>query len=439
MFTRDQLIKLLAPLIVEQILTVLVGMADVVMVAAVGETAVSGVSLVDSISILIIQIMGAMATGGAVVCSQYMGKRQVRDAGTAAGQLVFVTLAISMAVTATALAGNRHLLAVIFGQVEQEVMDNAQTYFWITALSYPFIGLYNACAALFRSMGNSKVSMFTALVMNGINITGNAICVFGLKMGVAGVAYPTLISRMTAAVLILILLQNRHNALRIRKIRALRPHPRMIRTILSIGIPGGLESGMFQFGKIFLQSLVSSLGTASIASYAVACNLVTLLYLPGNALGLGLITIVGQCVGAGKPKEAMHYTRLLLGINYLILAVISTAMFFGTDWLVSVYNLSSEAAAISHVLLRAHCAAMILWPAAFTLPNALRAAMDARFTMMVSVFSMWAFRIGFAYVFVNLFKLGVPGVWYGMFIDWAFRAAVFLARFSGFERRAVSV
>ena len=439
MFTRDQLIKLLAPLIVEQILTVLVGMADVVMVAAVGETAVSGVSLVDSISILIIQIMGAMATGGAVVCSQYLGKRQVRDAGTAAGQLVFVTLAISMAVTVAALAGNRHLLAVIFGQVEQEVMDNAQTYFWITALSYPFIGLYNACAALFRSMGNSKVSMFTALVMNGINITGNAICVFGLKMGVAGVAYPTLISRMTAAVLILILLQNRHNPFRIRKIRALRPHPRMIRTILSIGIPGGLESGMFQFGKIFLQSLVSSLGTASIASYAVACNLVTLLYLPGNALGLGLITIVGQCVGAGKPKEAMHYTRLLLGINYLILAVISTAMFFGTDWLVSVYNLSSEAAAISHVLLRAHCAAMILWPAAFTLPNALRAAMDARFTMMVSVFSMWAFRIGFAYVFVNLFKLGVPGVWYGMFIDWAFRAAVFLARFSGFERRAVSV
>ena len=439
MFTRDQLIKLLAPLIVEQILTVLVGMADVVMVAAVGETAVSGVSLVDSISILIIQIMGAMATGGAVVCSQYLGKRQVRDAGTAAGQLVFVTLAISMAVTVAALAGNRHLLAVIFGQVEQEVMDNAQTYFWITALSYPFIGLYNACAALFRSMGNSKVSMFTALVMNGINITGNAICVFGLKMGVAGVAYPTLISRMTAAVLILILLQNRHNALRIRKIRVLRPHPRMIRTILSIGIPGGLESGMFQFGKIFLQSLVSSLGTASIASYAVACNLVTLLYLPGNALGLGLITIVGQCVGAGKPKEAMHYTSLLLGINCLILAVISTAMFFGTDWLVSVYNLSSEAAAISHVLLRAHCAAMILWPAAFTLPNALRAAMDARFTMMVSVFSMWAFRIGFAYVFVNLFKLGVPGVWYGMFIDWAFRAAVFLARFSGFERRAVSV
>ena len=439
MFTRTQLIKLLAPLIVEQILTVLVGMADVVMVAAVGEAAVSGVSLVDSISILIIQIMGAMATGGAVVCSQYLGKRQVRDAGTAAGQLVFVTLAISLGVTAVALAGNRRLLSAIFGQVEREVMDNAQTYFLITAMSYPFIGLYNACAALFRSMGNAKVSMFTSLVMNGINITGNAVCVFGLKMGVAGVAYPTLVSRMTAAVLIFVLLQNRHNEIRISGLKALKPHSGMIRTILSVGIPGGLENGMFQFGKIFLQSLVSSLGTASIASYAVACNLVTLLYLPGNALGLGLITIVGQCVGAGKPREAMHYTKVLLAVNYLILAVLSTAMFFGTDLLVSFYNLSPEAAAISHVLLQAHCVAMILWPAAFTLPNALRAALDARFTMAVSVFSMWAFRIGFAYLFVYLFDLGVPGVWYGMFIDGVFRALVFAGRFAGFEKRAMSV
>ena len=439
MFTRTQLIKLLAPLIVEQILTVLVGMADVVMVAAVGEAAVSGVSLVDSISILIIQIMGAMATGGAVVCSQYLGKRQVRDAGTAAGQLVFVTLAISLGVTAVALAGNRRLLSAIFGQVEREVMDNAQTYFLITAMSYPFIGLYNACAALFRSMGNAKVSMFTSLVMNGINITGNAVCVFGLKMGVAGVAYPTLVSRMTAAVLIFVLLQNRHNEIRISGLKALKPHSGMIRTILSVGIPGGLENGMFQFGKIFLQSLVSSLGTASIASYAVACNLVTLLYLPGNALGLGLITIVGQCVGAGKPREAMHYTKVLLAVNYLILAVLSTAMFFGTEVLVLFYDLSHEAAAISHVLLQAHCVAMILWPAAFTLPNALRAALDARFTMAVSVFSMWAFRIGFAYLFVYLFDLGVPGVWYGMFIDWVFRALVFAGRFAGFEKRAMSV
>ena len=310
MFSKKQLIKLLAPLIVEQIMAVLVGRVDVVMVAAVGEAAVSGVSLVDSISVLIIQIMGALATGGAVISAQYLGKEQPRDARKAAGQLVSVTLTLSLIVTLIAIIGNRHLLGAIFGKVELSVMDNAQTYFWITALSYPFIGLYNACAALFRSMGNSKVSMMTSLVMNVINIVGNAICVFGLKMGVAGVAYPTLFSRIIAAAMMFVLIQNRHNSIRLNSMKSLVPDMGMIKNILSIGIPGGLESGMFQFGKIFLQSLVSSLGTASIAGYAVASNLVTILYLPGTAIGLGLITIVGQCVGAGRLSEAKHYAKV---------------------------------------------------------------------------------------------------------------------------------
>ena len=300
MFSRKQMIKLLAPLIVEQIMAVLVGMVDVVMVAAVGESAVSGVALVDSISVLIIQIMGALATGGAVISAQYLGKEQPRDARKAAGQLVLVTMLLSVVIAGIALIGGRHLLGGIFGKVEQDVMDNAQTYFWITALSYPFIGLYNACTALFRSMGNSKVSMMTSFVMNMINIIGNAICVFGLKMGVSGVAWPTFISRVAAALMMFVLIQNRNNSIRLNSWKFLIPDRHMIKNILSIGIPNGLENGMFQFGKIFLQSLVSSLGTVSIASFAVASNLVTVLYLPGNAIGLGLVTIVGQCVGAGR-------------------------------------------------------------------------------------------------------------------------------------------
>lgn len=439
MFSRKQLIKLLAPLIVEQIMAVLVGMVDVVMVAAVGEAAVSGVALVDSISILIIQIMGALATGGAVISAQYLGKEQPRDARKAAGQLVTVTLALSMLVTAVAVIGGRHLLGAIFGKVEVDVMNNAQTYFWITALSYPFIGLYNACAALFRSMGNSKVSMMTSLVMNIINIIGNAICVFGLKMGVAGVAYPTLLSRIIAAAMMFVLIQNRHNSIRLNSFKSLIPDMKMIKNILSIGIPNGLESGMFQFGKIFLQSLVSSLGTAAIASYAVASNLVTILYLPGTAIGLGLITIVGQCVGAGRLKEAKRYAKSLVGVNYAILAVLSTSMVLFSSQLVGIYHLSPQASALSQSLITAHSVAMIAWPLAFTIPHTLRASLDAKFTMAVSVFSMWAFRIGFAYLFVYIFKLGVMGVWYGMFIDWIFRSVVFSCRFRGFESRALSV
>lgn len=424
---------------VEQILAVLVGMVDVVMVAAVGEAAVSGVSLVDSISILIIQILAALATGGAVISAQYLGKKQAGNACRAAGQLIGVTTALSLVVTIAALLGNRHLLSAIFGRVEPAVMNDAVIYFRITALSYPFLAIYNSCAALFRSMGNSRVSMMTSLVMNTINVVGNAICVFGLHMGVAGVAYPTLLGRMTAAVLILYLIQNPGNVVRINSIRELRPNLHMIKNILSIGIPNGLESGMFQFGKIALQSLVSSLGTAAIASYAVASNLVTLLYLPGNAIGLGLITIVGQCVGAGERGEAKRYTKLLVTVNYGILLILCTVMVVFSQGLVGIYNLSPEASVISRQMITAHSFAMIIWPLAFTIPHALRASLDAKFTMCVSVFSMWMFRIAFAYLFVRVLHLGVMGVWYGMFIDWAFRAVIFAIRFRGLDKRTVSI
>ena len=439
MFNRKDLIRLLAPLIVEQVLAVLVGMADVIMVAAVGEAAVSGVALVDSISLLIIQILAALATGGAVISAQYLGKKQSENACKAAGQLIGVTTVLSLIVSITALVGNRFLLVMIFGNVESRVMNDAVVYFGITAISYPFMAVYNSCAALFRSMGNSKVSMVVSMVMNTINIVGNAICVFGLHMGVSGVAFPTLLSRIVAAVMMFYLIQNPNNTVRIKRLEELKPDFRMIKNILSVGIPNGLENGMFQFGKIALQSLVSSLGTAAIASYAVASNLVTLLYLPGNAIGLGLITIVGQCVGAGERKQAKHYTRLLVMVNYGILLVLCTVMILFSGQLVSIYQLSKEAAMISVEMIKAHSYAMIVWPMSFTIPFALRASMDAKFTMMVSIFSMWLFRIASAYVFVRVLNLGVMGVWYGMFIDWFFRAMVFAFRFRGIEKRAVSV
>lgn len=435
MFSRRDLSRLLGPLIVEQILAVLVGMVDVVMVAAVSEAAVSGVALVDSISMLIIQLMAALATGGAVVCAQYIGKRRPDQACRAAGQLVLITATASVIIAVIAVAGNRSLLLLVFGRTEDAVMNNAVIYFRITALSYPFLAVYNAGAALFRSMGNSRVSMKASILMNGINVAGNAICIYGLHMGVEGVAIPTLISRIFAAVLIMYLVRDPGNAIRITNLAQLKPERYMIKKILAVGVPSGLESGMFQFGKLALQRLVATLGTASIAGFAVASNLVTLEYLAGNALGLGLITIVGQCVGAGEPEQARSYTKKLLAVNYAILAVVCSAMILGRVPIVGVYNLSAEASAMAQRLILVHSFAMVIWPPSFTLTNTLRAGFDARFTMVISVFSMWVFRIGFAYLFVNSFHMGVMGVWYGMFIDWAFRAAVFSLRFHGFTNR----
>lgn len=435
MFTRKDLEKLLLPLIVEQLLAVLVGMADVVMVAAVGETAVSGVSLVDSISILIIQMLAALATGGSVVCAQYIGKKQPENACEAAGQLILVTTMVSVVIAVIALIGNRHLLAMIFGKVENSVMENAQIYFWLSALSYPFLAVYNSCAALYRAMGNSKVSMYASLVMNAINIAGNAICVFGLHMGVEGVGIPTLVSRAFAAILMLFLIQRPQNVIRIRNLQELRFNGRMIKDILKVGVPNGMENTMFQFGKLFLQSLVSSLGTVAIASYAVASNLVTFEYLVGNAIGLGIITIVGQCVGAGEWEQAKQYTKKLVLVNYAALVVICSLMILFRNQVVGIYNLSPEATRTSAEMLFAHSLAMVVWPLAFTIPYSLRASFDAPFTMYVSVASMWIFRIASAYFFVKVLNLGVMGVWYGMYIDWVFRGLLFVNRFHHFGQK----
>ena len=439
LFSRKDLVRLLGPLIVEQVLAVLVGMVDVVMVAAVGETAVSGVALVDSISILIIQLLSALATGGAVVCSQYMGKQQSEAACYAAGQLVFITAACAVFFASVALFGERHLLRLIFGQAEKAVLDNAATYFRITALSYLFLALYNSGAALFRSMGNSRVSMVVSLFMNGINIVGNAICIYGFHMGVEGVAFPTLISRIVAAIMILWLIRDRDNTIHISNNSVLRPNREIMKKILRVGVPNGLETGMFQFGKIALQSLVSTLGTAAIASFAVASNLVTLHYLPGNAIGLGLITIAGRCVGAGEYEQAKQYTKKLLLLDYAMLFVICTIMALFSHQIVRMYNLSPEAAVLTRGMILMHSCAMIVWPLAFPLPNTLRAGLDARFTMTVSIFSMWAFRFGFAYLFVKVWNTGVAGIWFGMFIDWIFRAIVFVLRFHGFTSRAQQI
>ncbi len=435
MFSRRDLVKLLAPLVVEQILAVLVGMADVVMVAAVGEAAVSGVSLVDSINILIIQLLSALATGGAVISAQYLGKQKPDQACRAAGQLISITTLLSVTLTAIALVLNRRLLGVVFGSVETEVMNNAEIYFAITAASYPFLALYNSCAALYRSMGNSKVSMKVSLLMNAINVAGNAICVFGLHMGVEGVAYPTLISRMTAGIIMMVLIRKPSNEIRLKSARDLKLNRKMIENILAVGIPNGLENSIFQIGKLTLQSLVSSLGTTALASYAVASNLVTLQYLPGQAIGLGLITIVGQCAGAGEFEQAKSYTKLLIKVNYACLLVICTVMVLGSGTIVQIYNLSPAAGEEARMMMTAHALAMTIWPIAFTLPNVLRASLDAKFTMLVSVSSMWIFRVGLAYFFVRVMNMGIMGVWYGMFVDWIFRAALFGIRFKEYGKR----
>ena len=429
MFSKKQLARLIWPLIVEQFLAVAIGMADTVMVTSCGEAAVAGVSLVDSINVLLINIFSALATGGAILASQYIGRQDHEQANKAAKQLVLVTAGISLLVMGLCLIANHGILHLVFGEAEADVMSNSETYFFWSALSYPFLAMYNAGAALFRAMGNSRVSMLTSLLMNLLNIGGNALLIYGVKMGVAGAAIASLVSRFVGAVIMLALLRFRHQLIRLDSLIHLGFHPHMIKQILGVGIPNGLENGMFQIGKILVQRLITALGTVSISANAVANTVAALPQIPGAAIGLAMITVVGQCIGAGEQEQAKSYTLRLTGLAYASMSVLCILEVIFVAPIVGCFNLLPETASLARQLLIYHgVTCLLMWPASFVLPNGLRAAGDVRFTMLVSVLSMWIFRIGFSYLLVDYLQMGVLGVWVAMTIDWLVRLIVFAVR-----------
>ena len=428
-FSKQDLKKLIIPLVIEQMLVIMVGTADTIMVSAAGEAAVSGVSLVDMISVLLINIFAALATGGAVVASQLLGARDRGKACKSASQLLFITAIISIVIMIFSILFRGQLLRLLFGGISDDVMENAMTYFWITALSFPFLALYNACAALFRSMGNSRVSMFTSVVMNIINVVGNAILIYGFRMGVVGVAVPTLISRVIGAIILLILIAKPHNEIHVT-LKEFTPDLQMIRRILFIGIPSGFENSLFQMGRLLVVSIIAQFGTVQIAANAVASNLDSLGCIPGQAINLAMITVVGRCVGALDYNQAKYYTKKLLKVAYAATIIMNSVVLLSMPLLLRIYNLSQETIQLATILAIIHNGCAILfWPASFTLPNALRAANDVKFTMTVSIASMWIFRIIFSYILGIILGWGAIGVRISMIMDWICRLSFFIARF----------
>lgn len=442
LFSRNDLVRLILPLVIEQLLLMTVGMADTVMVTTSGEAAVSGVSLVDNINTLIIQVFSALSTGGAVVVSQYLGREDVDNAKSASKQLLYAMTALSVLLMAAALIFRQHILSLIFGRVEPAVMDSALIYFLLTAAAYPFMGVYNAGAALFRAMGNSKVSMFCSLIINVINIVVNAVFIYGFGMGAAGAGIGTLVSRIAAAVIIMKLLNHPDHVVRVEGLLKFEFRGAIIRRILFIGIPNGLENGMFQAGKLLVLNLITTFGTSAVAANAIANSIAGVVNVPGQALGLAIITVIGRCMGAGEQGQAARYTKYLVGASYLCMGLLSAGMFCSAHLLVTLFNLTPQACAMAAQVLRV-CAVgnLLFWPMSFTLPNALRAAGDAIFTMAVSLRSMFVCRVALSYVFACSWGLGLglTGVWLAMVADWVVRAALFLTRWLRGKWRRIKV
>ena len=433
LYSGKDLRKLIIPLIIEQILAIAVGMADTIMVSAAGEAAVSGVSLVDTVNILLINVFSALATGGAVVSGHFLGKKKREDACKSAWQILLFATLLAFVISVIFITAHDPLLRLMFGKIEDDVMKASKTYLIITTYSFVALAIYNSCAALFRAMNESKVTMWVSLLMNVINVVGNAICIYGLHMGVAGVAIPTTISRYVAAVVIFLLMFQTKKEINLCGQITWKFNGSLIKKILYIAIPNGLENSMFQLGKVLVLSLVSTFGTYAIAANAVS-NVITLFsILPGQAICLAVTTVIARCVGAGDYEQAKYYNKKLILLTHIGMAITIFIVFITLPFILKVYNLSEAASeATRHIIWFHGCCAILIWAESFTLPATFRACGDAKACMIISTVSMWIFRVGASYILGKNLGLGVFGVWVAMIIDWAFRSLLFGIRyFSG--------
>ncbi len=430
MFSNRDLRRLIVPLFLEQLLVILVGLADTFVISYAGEAAVSGVSLVNSFNTIFIFLFTALASGGAVIVSQYIGGEKMEMAGESASQLLMVSSLFSGVIMAVILLSGCPLMGLLFGKVESDVMDACMIYLHISAYSYPALAIYNAGAALFRSIGKTSTTMYIAIFSNVINVVGNIIGVFALHAGVAGVAVPSLIARTFSAVVVTILCFRKGNGVYYKKRWICHYNAGLLKRILGIAVPNGVEQGIFQFVKVALSSVVALFGTSQIAANGIAQSIWSLAALVCVTMGPVFITVIGQCMGSRDTEQAEYYFRKLLKITLLISVVWNVLVFALTPLVMQFYDVSEETKKLTIILVLIHnifnC---IAFPFADPLGKGMRAAGDVRFTMVISLATTIGVRLIFSLLFAIVMDMGVIGIAWAMCLDWCSRAVIFYIRF----------
>ena len=429
-YSNRALLALFIPLLIEYGLEFFVGLADSIMVASLGEAAISGVSLVDFLVQLLIFSFSALATGGAVVAGQYLGDKQIDKAQNSATQLVWFSTILSTVLMILVILLRQFLIGLLFGQIDADVWHNAELYLYIVALSIPFLAIYNVGAAIFRTTNNADLPMKILLVCDVLNVVGNAICIYYLGWDVRGVAIPTVISRLLSAVLIMYFAVDEDYKLHIKKTLRHKFDFYVLRKVLQVGIPYGIENGLFQLGRVLVLSIVSTFGTMAIAANSVGYAIGIFSVLPGFAINLGLTAVISNCVGANDYEQARYYNKKCLVIVVISHIVINVAIFLLLPLLLGIYNLSAQTAAMASEMIIWHgIFAIIIWPVSFTLPSTFRGAGDSKSVMYISLAVMFACRIGLSYVIAEWMGIGVFGTWIAMFIDWYVRAGIYVYRY----------
>jgi len=430
MFTNRMIRNLLVPVVLEQILNSIMGTADTMMVSNVGSAALSAVSLVDSINVLLIQAFSALAAGGAIVCAQYIGQRNYEKANMSARQVLFIITAISVVVSAVCLIFQKPLLRLIFGAVDADVMRASETYFFFTALSFPFIAAYDSAASIFRAQENTKGPMTISMISNIMNIGGNAVLIWVFHLGVAGAAISTLVSRIFCAIVVIWQLRNPAEQIYVRNYFSIRPDWSLIKRVLFIGIPSGIENSMFQFGKLAIQSTVSTLGTVAIAAQAMTSILEALNGIAAMGVGIGLMTVVGQCIGAKRKDEAIYYIKRLSWLSEIVILISCAVVYLLAKPVTILGGMEAESARLClQMVAFITITKPISWVLSFIPAYGMRAAGDVKFSMITSCASMWLCRVSLCIFLCRFCDFGPIAVWIGMFADWSVRAVVFMLRF----------
>lgn len=430
MFSNEDLKNMIVPLFFEQLLVMLVGIMDTFIVSYVGEAAVSGVSLVNSFNTIFIYLFTALASGGAVVISQYIGNKDQKNSVRSSSQLLMFSTMFSIVLTCIVLVFHKSILSALFGRVDTDVMNACITYIVLSALSYPFIAIYNAGASLFRSMGKTKTTMYVSLATNVINVIGNCIGVFVLHAGVAGVAIPSLIARAFSAVVITNLCFKNDQTTYYTTKDIFTFDADILKRVLSIAVPNGIENGIFQFVKVALSSVVALFGTYQIAANGVAQSIWSLAALVGATLGPVYITVIGQCMGNGDKEQAKYYFKKLNKLAIVLSITWNAIVLALTPLLMHFYQLSSETVQLIFYLVVIHNVFnAIMYPISGPLSNGLRAAGDVKFTMIVSIASTLLGRFVFSIIFAIYLNMGVIGIAFAMCLDWTIRAVIFYCRY----------
>lgn len=429
-FSNKEIFAFFLPVLFENLMIAGLNVADTTMVSYVGETAVAGVSLVSRIDTFVKQFLVAFAQGGSVVLAQYIGADDEHSARSALKTNIKIVFAIGLVIMTLMIVFKAQVLDFLFGGAEKAVIDNSLLYFSYTAISYPFFALYNVGTASFRATGETRTPFAAAVIMMIINLILKYIFIFLLDMGTMGAALSTLVSVAIVGITLVSLLHSHHSKIRISGLFRPEFDFSLAKRILGVSLPNGIENGMFQFGALAIAGLVSGLGTVAIAADALARSVSPLVHSAGSAFSMCIMVLVGQCMGAGDTDDAARYAKHIIKIDYLFTFGNVLLLILFMSPILGIFSVSQAVTDEAYrILLLYSCGSVLFYPSSFALPSALRGSGDTKFVMLVSVSSMFIFRIGAAYIFVNVFSLGVIGTWVAMVCDWVIRGTVFWIRF----------